>query len=388
MKSAFKLLSLALLSAGAVQAYAQPANLPPPGGETPVAFDVHEGTSMAVSVSPDGKWLAVDLQGSLWIIPTSGGKAKRITDYFNDARQPVWSPDGSRLAYFSYRDGNYDLWTIKPDGSDMRKLTEGAYDDREPAWSPDGRTIAFSSDRSGNYDIWTLDIASGAMKQVSSNGREDRMPSWSPDGARIAYSGTDGAKTALYVTALADGQESLLKQVQGKIDAPSFGPGGELAYVVQDAQGSRLEVDGKAVSGAENVFPFRVSWGKGSYYYVSDGKIRSRKGTSLSTVNFAATLEVVKPSYARAKRDWDSTAPRKALGIVHPTLSPDGSRIAFAALGDLYVMSSKGGVPENLTKDGALDTDPAWSPDGQSLVYTSDKGGGLPQLWIRDMKTG
>ena len=153
MKSAFKLLSLALLSAGAVQAYAQPANLPPPGGETPVAFDVHEGTSMAVSVSPDGKWLAVDLQGSLWIIPTSGGKAKRITDYFNDARQPVWSPDGSRLAYFSYRDGNYDLWTIKPDGSDMRKLTEGAYDDREPAWSPDGRTIAFSSDRSGNYDI-------------------------------------------------------------------------------------------------------------------------------------------------------------------------------------------------------------------------------------------
>ncbi len=388
MKSAFKLLSLALLSAGAVQAYAQPANLPPPGGETPIAFDVHEGTSMSVSASPDGKWLAIDLQGSLWIIPTSGGKAKRITDYFNDARQPVWSPDGSRLAYFSYRDGNYDLWTIKPDGSDMRKLTEGAYDDREPVWSPDGRTIAFSSDRSGNYDIWTLDIASGAMKQVSSNGREDRMPSWSPDGARIAYSGTDGAKTALYVTALADGQESLLKQVQGKIDAPSFGPGGELAYVVQDAQGSRLEVDGKAVSGAENVFPFRVSWGKGGYYYVSDGKIRSRKGTSLSTVNFAATLEVVKPSYARAKRDWDSTAPRKALGIVHPTLSPDGSRIAFAALGDLYVMSSKGGVPENLTKDGALDTDPAWSPDGQSLVYTSDKGGGLPQLWIRDMKTG
>ena len=48
--------------------------------------------------------------------------------------------------------------------------------------------------------------------------------------------------------------------MQGKIDAPSFGPGGELAYVVQDAQGSRLEVDGKAVSGAENVFPFRVSW--------------------------------------------------------------------------------------------------------------------------------
>ena len=388
MQSPLKYLSIALLSACAVQAYAQPANLPPPGGEKPIAFDVHEGTSMSVSVSPDGKWLAVDLQGTLWIIPAKGGRARRITDYFNDARQPVWSPDGSRLAYFAYRDGGYDLWTIKPDGSGMRKLTEGAWDDREPAWSPNGKTIAFSSDRSGNYDIWTLDVASGVVKQVSHNPREDRMPSWSPDGARIVYAGTEGNKTALYTTALADGAESLLRQAEGRIDAPSFGPGGELAYVVQDAKGSRLEIEGKVVSGTENVFPFRIGWGKGGYYYVSDGKIRHRSGGRSSTVDFAATLEVVKPSYARAKRDWDSTAPRKALGIVHPTISPDGSRIAFVALGDLYLLSSKGGVPENLTRDAAMDADPAWSPDGQSIAYTSDKGGGLPQLWIRDVKTG
>ncbi len=388
MTSSLKTLSLALLLGTAAPLYAQPANFPPPGGATPVAFDVHEGTSMAVSASPDGKWLAVDLQGTLWIIPAKGGKAKRITDYFNDARQPVWAPDGSRLAYFAYRDGGYDLWTIKPDGSDMKKLTEGPYDDREPVFSPDGKTIAFSSDRSGNYDIWTLDVATGAMKQISSNPREDRLPSWSPDGARIAYSGTEGSKTALYVTALAGGQESVLKQVEGKIDAPSFGPGGELAYVVQDAKGSRLEIDGKAVSGTENVFPFRISWGQGGYYYVSDGKIRRRTGSRVATVDFAATLEATHPSYTRAKRDWDSTEPRKVLGITHPRISPDGSRITFVALGDLYVMSSKGGTPENLTKDAALDADPAWSPDGQSIVFSSDRVGGLPQLWIRDLKTG
>ncbi|HUD92913.1 MAG TPA: hypothetical protein VMR39_15160, partial [Sphingobium sp.] len=173
MTSSFKTLALALMLGTAASALAQPANLPPPGGEKPTAFDVHEGTSMAVSVSPDGKWLAVDLQGSLWIIPAKGGKAKRMTDYFNDARQPVWSPDGSRLVYFAYRDGNYDLWTIRPDGSDMKKLTDGVYDDRDPAFSPDGKSIAFSSDRSGNYDIWTLDIATGAMKQVSSNDQAD-----------------------------------------------------------------------------------------------------------------------------------------------------------------------------------------------------------------------
>src|SRR3546814_14125616 len=52
-----------------------------------------------------------------------------------------------------------------------------------------------------------------------------------------------------------------------------------------------LEVDGKSVSAAENVFPFRISWGKGGYYYVSDGKIRYRSGARLSTIDFAATLE-------------------------------------------------------------------------------------------------
>ena len=87
------------------------------------------------------------------------------------------------------------------------------------------------------------------------------------------------------------------------------------------------------------------------------------------------------------KRDFTSATPRQVLGIVRPVISPDGKQIAFAAVGDIYVMPV-GGKPVNLTKDAALDTDPAWSPDGTQLVYSSDKDSEHLQLWIRDMKTG
>src|SRR4051812_32005138 len=148
--------------------HAMAAPVDPPkvsAGDTLIPFDATEGTSMAAAISPDGKSVAMDLGGSLWIVPAAGGRAERITDLFNDARQPVWSPDGKTLAYFAYRDGGYDLWSIKPDGSDQKKLSTGAFDDRDPAWSPDGAKIAFASDRGepgkASYNIWTLEIATG-----------------------------------------------------------------------------------------------------------------------------------------------------------------------------------------------------------------------------------
>lgn len=378
---------LATASGGMAGAVAQTA----PAGER-VSFDVHEGTSMSVAVSPDGRMLAVDLQGSLWIIPAKGGRAKRITDLFNDARQPVWSPDGKRLAFFAYRDGTYDLYSIAPDGSDMRKLTQGVADDREPTFSPDGRFVAFASDRAGTgpqgYNIWTLELATGALVQVTSGDGEDRTPSWSPDGRDIAFSTTRGTASGIYAVPAGGGAERAVKVGAGRFDAPSWGPGGKLTWISSDPASSRLELDGVAVSGTENVFPFRASWRGTAFYYVSDGRIRRRTGTRVSEIPFTATLEVTRPSYARAKRDWDSATPRRALGILKPTLSPDARSITFVALGDLWTVPVTGGKPTNLTRDHAMEADPSWSPDGESIAYTSDRGGGLPQLWIRNIRTG
>src|SRR6186713_73851 len=162
-----------------------------PAAPPTIDVTVTEGTSMSVALSPDGRTLAVDLQGSIWTIPSTGGAATRITDVFNDARQPTWSPDGKWITFFAYRDGGYDLWSIAPDGSNQHKLTWGAFDDREPIWSHDGTRVAFSSDRGNplgsDYNIWIMDVGTGAFRQLTNAPSDDYMPSWSPDDTEIAF---------------------------------------------------------------------------------------------------------------------------------------------------------------------------------------------------------
>jgi Tol biopolymer transport system component/imidazolonepropionase-like amidohydrolase len=386
----------------------------PASSPTKIDVTVHEGTSMSVAVSPDGRTLAIDLQGSIWTLPSSGGTATRITDLFNDARQPTWSPDGKWITFFGYRDGGYDIWAVAPDGSNQHKLTWGPFDDREPIWSHDGTRVAFSSDRGdplgSDYNIWTLDVKSGALKQLTRDPADDFMPTWSPDDKEIAFASSRDNQNAVWAVNVGTGAERKISTSTGRVDAPSWGPNGQIVYHVTTGGGgggrgggrgaqaaasgpaeSRYEIAGKSITGSENVFAFRGSHGPDGFYYVGDGKIhkRSADGGSVQIVPFSATMQVTRAagSYARRKRDFTSTTPRQVLGIVRPALSPDGKQIAFAAVGDIYVMPV-GGKPVNITSDAALDTDPAWSPDGTQLAYSSDKDSEHLQLWIRDMKTG
>ena len=386
----------AVIGGLAAQAQQKPAVRPAAAraASGPIDVTVSEGTSMSVAISPDGRTLATDMQGSIWTLPAAGGAMTRITDVFNDARQPMWSPDGRTLTFFAYRDGGYDIWSVNPDGSSQRKLTWGTFDDREPIWSHDGTRVAFSSDRGNplgsDYNIWMLDTRSGAITQVTKSPGEDFMPSWSPDDTEIAFASSRDSYDGVWVINVATGAERKVRTVAGaRVDAPSWGPGGQLLYHVTAANQTRFEIDGKPVTGTENVFAFRAAWASPTdFLYVSDGKIRKRSVTGLpmQTVDFKATLQVTRPQYTPRVRDFTSAAPRKALGIVRPVISPDGTQVAFAAVGDIYVMPI-GGAAVNITRAAALDTDPSGSPDGSSLVYSSDKDSEQLQLWIRDMKS-
>jgi len=108
---------------------------------TNIDIRLREGTNIAAAVSPDGRSIAFDLIGRIWVIPRVGGSATALTAPLDESRQPVWSPDGARIAFQSYRDGTWHIWSIANDGSDPQQHTFGTFDDREPDYTADGRIV-------------------------------------------------------------------------------------------------------------------------------------------------------------------------------------------------------------------------------------------------------
>jgi Tol biopolymer transport system component/imidazolonepropionase-like amidohydrolase len=362
-----------------------------PAAPRAVHLTLREGTNMAAALSPDGRSLAIDLLGTLWTLPAEGGAATAITDIFLDARQPSWSPDARRIAFQAYRDSTWQIWTVDADGKELKPVTSSPYDDREPAWSPDGTRLAFSSDRGGSYDIWVVTLATGAVRQVTTAASNEFMPSWRT-AAEIAYVSDRRDKPGIYATPAAQtgAAETLVASGDGALAAPAFGPNGVVAFNAIAGSHSRLLVgDRNVADDNEDVFPFRPQWlPNGDLLYTADGKIKRRPaaGGAAHAIEFSANVSFTRPAFTPKRHRFDLAGPQPVRGIVHPAVSPDGRRMAFAALGDLWLMPVDG-TPSRLTADAAIDTAPAWSPDGKSIAYSSDRSGGM-NIWIRDLQSG
>ncbi len=136
-------------------------------------------------LSPDGEWVTfmeTGAQEDLFVARTDGSEYRRLTDdQFRD-RSPVWSPDGSRLAFYSDRSGDYQVWTIRPDGSDLRQVTHSTRASL-PTWSPDGTLIATAPVGGSTWFVVPADGGDAAEIEHAAPGDSQYWPaSWSSAG--------------------------------------------------------------------------------------------------------------------------------------------------------------------------------------------------------------
>ena len=140
---------------------------------------------------------------------------------------PAFSPDGSRLAFMTNRDGNMEIYTVGRDGSNLRRVTNNPGNDSTPTWSPAGNQIAFTSDRSGSPQIYIVDADGlGQPRRVTSESWADRA-TWSPAPYNeIAYAGRTGPGFDIKIFSLEQGQIRVVTDGTGSNESPAWSPNG------------------------------------------------------------------------------------------------------------------------------------------------------------------
>lgn len=181
---------------------------------------VEPGTDRDPTVSPNGLVaFASDRDGDFDLFAlTIGGRATRLTNLEGNETQPVFSPDGSRLAFVH----GGDVFVMSANGSHVRNVTDHRAADADPSWAPDGRSLAFSSDRGSSSEIFVTRLGARKAVRLTRSGANS-APDWSPDGSRVAF--VHGNEIRL--VAASGGSETV---AASGFSEPAFSPdGAELA---------------------------------------------------------------------------------------------------------------------------------------------------------------
>jgi Tol biopolymer transport system component len=387
---------------------------------------------MSIDLSPDGSWLVLDLLGHVYRIPSAGGIATSLTQTSGIAvnSQPRISPDGQTIAFISDRQGQPNLWLMDANGENPRPVfTDAAIRHAQPRWTPDGEYILVqrrpgglwlyhraggqgvalldseygnagwgSPTRDGRYVYFdyspgrTLEGAVGGDRQVRRVDRESGeviritagepntqirlssgggyAPEVSPDGRWLAFArrianGTInfrghsfGPRTALWLRDLETGIErALMDPIE--FDHVEGGGGGALPGYAWAADSRSIVI-------------------------TQGGRIRrvDVESGNVSTISFEARVQ--RTISERAHGSFRITdEPFRAMFLRWHTASPDGRRLAFQAVGRIWVMDLPDGKPRRLTPDSfePFEYAPAWAPDGNTIVFTSADEAARGHLW-------
>lgn len=386
-------------------------------------YSVSEGTWMSLSVAPDGKSLLFDLLGDIYRLPITGGMASPVLTGMAFDSQPLHSPDGQRFAFISDRSGNENVWIARADGSGLKQLSfvDDNTEFTSPAWSADGRYVYASTIRPdmGVFELWAFDTKGNKPRQIThakatpatpKDYRHNALGAWaSPDGRSLYYAvKTGGFKTHMELPVwhiarrdLPTGREDKIITAQGSAMRPALSADGQwLAYATRldGRTGLRLR---NLITGEDRWLVYPVQTDQQEAWHTMDTMPRydfTPDGTALlftadnrikrvdvttgevTDIPFTARVKLaVGPSLRR--HIAEETGPVKARLIQTPVYSPDGSRVAFSALGAIYVMDAGGDAPRRLTADDVRAYQPSWTADGKALLYVTWTAGDKGHIW-------
>jgi Tol biopolymer transport system component/imidazolonepropionase-like amidohydrolase len=444
--------------------------LSPPGGATrTIDFTTDEGTGMSMDVSPDGRWIVFDLLGHLYRVPIDGGDAEALTQSSGPALNfhPAYSPDGSRIAFASDRNGQLAIWTIAADGSDPRVLhADPNVRFIQPTWAPDGKSIVavrlVRTPGRGwhrqNRSLYRLPLESGEPQAlIDERLTQPDAPAFAPDGKSLYYqvsysideglgmltaghrivrldletgsttnvrSGGPGEPSPEYREALRRGGYSI--DVAGDEPAaltPKVSPDGKYLAFAREMPGETFEWRGHRMrprtalwvrdlaTGDERVlvpeatkdlsqtnaqYAYRAFPG---YAWTPDSKgLVLTLGGKIARADLATGTVTPIPFTARVLRtvaepvrgtvtiDDDSLEVRF---LQWPASSTDGKRLAFVAVGRIWVMDLPNGTPRPLLEPSpGMQLTPTWSPDGGSLAFTTWNTDDRGHLWVVSAQGG
>lgn len=202
--------------------------------------------------SPDGSKLAyVSFEKKkpvIYVHSLASGQRSIVANFKGSNSAPAWSPDGRRLAVVLSKDGNSQLYAVNADGSGVQRLAQSGGIDTEPRYSADGGSIYFTSDRGGSPQIYRIGATGGDAQRVTFEGSYNVSPRPSPDGKSLAFIARREGRFQLAVMDLASRQVQVLTDSH-KDESPSFAPNSRMILIATEVGGrgvlSAVSSDGR-----------------------------------------------------------------------------------------------------------------------------------------------
>jgi TolB protein len=253
----------------------------------------------------------------------------------------TWSPDGQELIYSM--DGS--LWRQRIGSKEARQLTAGPGYDYQPDWSPDGQQVVYASYWNSAIQLRLLELRTGKSRPLVADSAVNVEPRWSPDGKKVAYVSTSyQGRWHIFVAALGEQvtSERITEDRESGLPRYYYGAHDQYLSPTWSPDGRELIL----ISNRGHI------WGSGGFW-----RMPAHSGAQARELHYEETTWKARP-------DW----------------SRDGRRVVYSSyLGtqwnQLWLMTSEGGDPFQLTYGEGDATAPRWSPDGTHIVYVSNATG-------------